>query len=87
MKVTQIKAEFNQLLKNGDSLWSAVAWNRFGSQLRSCGIDRRKPLVSFASEIYGFKDDYQSGSKQPHSKGSAVLCTDLTYRLMPGRQV
>src|SRR5262245_59039294 len=34
--------------ENGDSLWSAVAWNRFGSQFRVCGNDRRgSPLGSF----------------------------------------
>jgi hypothetical protein len=33
---------------------------------------REEPTGSFVPEICGIRDDYHSGSKQPHSKGSAV---------------
>lgn len=55
---------------NRRSLWSAVAWGRFGSQFRVCGNDRSgSPLGSLVPEICRIREDYQSGSKQPHSKG------------------
>jgi hypothetical protein len=66
----QIKVEY----ANGDSLWSAVAWTHFGSPhsiLRQRG--KGSPLHLLSPESVESADDYQSGSKQPRSKGSADL--------------
>src|SRR5262245_56762913 len=57
---------------NGGSLWSAVAWNRFGSHLRvlqTSGTGDTSGLPF--NHCQSIEVDYQSGSKQPHSKGSA----------------
>src|SRR5262245_22520787 len=64
------------------SLWSAGAWYRFGSPfLRSSLSLKPAPRTacshcglingSVVSEIAGEEIDYQSGTKLPHSKGSA----------------
>jgi hypothetical protein len=74
----QIGDQYNQLLENGASLWSAVAWNRFGSRLRFFDNDQRKSTGFSSLEVCGIQDDYQSGSKQPHSKGSADLFREFT---------
>src|SRR5215468_7149868 len=62
------------------SLWSAVAWYRFGSHFVDPGLSweltiwftcRHCGLVncSVISEVASRPLDYQSGTKLPHSKG------------------
>ena len=60
--------------ENGDSLWSAVARNRFGSHLRILQIHGTGDVSGLPSHhCQSVEVDYQSGSEQPHSKGSADL--------------
>ncbi len=50
-----------------------VAWYRFGSPFDIAAMIGDQPTASFVPEIYAVEDDYQSGTKLPHSKGSADL--------------
>ncbi len=40
--------------------------------------------MSFVPEICRTQDDYQSGSKHPHSKGSAINCRFCAYPILRG---
>src|SRR5262245_13061897 len=68
---------------SGDSLWSASAWSRFGSQLvdsllrrhlndRSIRRDGGKSAWPVSEKCPGQGNDYQSGSKRRRSKISAI---------------
>ncbi len=58
--------------ENGDSLWSAVARNRFGSHLRLLQTSGPEDMSGLPfHHRQSIEVDYQSGSEQPHSKGSA----------------
>jgi hypothetical protein len=58
------------------SLWSAPslhAWYRFGSPFRFSDIDREMSTALFIPDCAKIGDDYQSGTRLPHSIGSANL--------------
>src|SRR5262245_39167921 len=59
--------------KNGDSPWSTVTWNRFGSRLGFCRFTERKARWVLPDQCRRIEVGYQSGAKPPHSKGSANL--------------
>src|SRR5262245_49085178 len=76
LKRVQIKAEYNQLLEMaaafgvrllGTALVVISGFYRFPRQ--------RTQVVFLSDHCRRIEVDYQSGSKQPHSKGSADLCT------------
>src|SRR5215475_14626835 len=69
---------------SGGSLWSAAAWSRFGSPLIDSPLPRRLNYSLVRSGCketgrpvpakgLGQRIDYQSGSKQPHSKGCRII--------------
>src|SRR5215475_1433474 len=69
---------------NGGSLWSAAARSRFGSPLLDSPLPRRLNYSLVRSgckeanrpdpaKCLGQRIDYQSGSKQPHSKGCRII--------------
>src|SRR5215813_4729437 len=69
---------------SGGSLWSAAAWSRFGSPLLDSPLPRRLNYSLVRSgckearrpvlvKDLGQRIDYQSGSKQPHSKGCRII--------------
>src|SRR5262245_23802139 len=79
MKRVQIKAEYNQL----HEMATAFGVRLLGTALVVISgfyrFPRQRTLVSFLSDhCRRIEVDYQSGSKQPHSKGSADLCTGFT---------
>src|SRR5262245_53189183 len=76
MKRVQIKAEYNQLLE----MAAAFGVRLLGTALVVISgfyrFPRQRTQVGFLSDhCRRIEVDYQSGSKQPHSKGSADLCT------------
>jgi hypothetical protein len=60
-------------LNDGGSLWSAGAWYRFGSPLVVAPIVSNQAHCALVPKFCGSGDDYQSGTKLPHSKGFADL--------------
>jgi len=74
MKRAQIKVEYGQLHAYGGSLWGAVARNRFGSHLRILQTSGTgDPSALPFNYCQSIEVDYQSGTEQRRSKGSADL--------------
>ena len=75
MKRVQIKAEYNQLHEMATALGVRGLGTALVVIFDSAAMIEDRPTASFIPEICRIEDDYQSGSKPPHSKGFADLCT------------
>src|SRR5262245_51654694 len=70
----QIKAEYNQTREIATAFGVRLLGTALVVNCGSAAMTWKEPTSPFVSEICRIRDDYQSGSKQPHSKGSADLC-------------
>jgi hypothetical protein len=59
-------------IKKWRSLWSAIAWYRFGSPFRFSEIDREMPLRFSFRSVHESEMTTKAVTKLPHSKGSAI---------------